>query len=163
MKIRRATLRDLDLLVRHRRGMFEAMGIGNAAQHRRADAFYRQWARSRIRNGTLFGFLAETREGHPAASGCVWLREEQPCPGARPGPVPYLMSMFTEPEHRGRGLAGRIVREAIRFARARRSWKFTLHASRMGRRIYERAGFTRSTEMVWRPDPKPQHSPDERI
>jgi len=57
------------------------------------------------------------------------------------------MSMFTEPAHRGKGHASRIVREAVRWARAHGYDAITLHASDYGESIYRREGFTRTMEM----------------
>ncbi|HLY77617.1 MAG TPA: GNAT family N-acetyltransferase, partial [Thermoplasmata archaeon] len=61
--------------------------------------------------------------------------------------VPYLFSMYTEPGFRGRGLASRIVREAIRLSRRRGYTRVVLHAAPLGRRVYSRLGFERSWEM----------------
>ena len=61
--------------------------------------------------------------------------------------VPYLLSMFTEPAHRGKGYASRIVREAVSWARMHGYDAVTLHASDYGESIYRREGFTRTVEM----------------
>lgn len=142
MKVRRATLRDLAALVHHRRGMFEDMGIASSPAD---DRRYAAWARRRLRAGTLVAFLAESR-GAIVAGGCVWLQPRQPRPGFH-GRLPYLLSMYTEPAHRGRGLASRIVRAATAWCRARGYPKMTLHASVPGRRVYRRLGWTRTWEM----------------
>lgn len=145
-RLRRATLRDLALLVEHRRRMFEDMGEYSPRQLAASNAVFRRWARQRLRSGKLVGWIVEER-GSPVSSGCVWLQEVQPRPGW-PGPVqPYLMSMFTEPAARGKGHAGRIVREAIRWCEARGYPRFTLHASKRGRSVYAKVGFWRTWEM----------------
>ena len=154
-RVRRATLRDLDALVRQRRGMWEAIGDHTPEEHDRADAVYRRWARQRLKSGRLVGFLVETRSRHVVAGGCVWLRENQPRPGWEDRTMPYLLSMYTEPEYRGKGLATRIVREAVRWARANGFRRMTLHASDEGRNVYARLGWQRTWEMRYRlTDPK---------
>jgi GNAT superfamily N-acetyltransferase len=55
--------------------------------------------------------------------------------------------MYTEPEYRGHGLAGRIVRETVRICRARGFVQVTLHAARRARPMYRRLGFERTWEM----------------
>jgi GNAT superfamily N-acetyltransferase len=147
IRLRRATLADLPLLVAHRDGMWRGMGRGSPTQRRRAREIYRGWARRMMRDRRLVGFIAETREGRAAASGCVWLPEPQPRPETLGRPVPYLMSMFTEPEFRGRGLATRIVREAMRWSRDHGHSRLTLHAARKARPLYRRLGFERGWEM----------------
>ena len=55
--------------------------------------------------------------------------------------------MFTEPSHRGEGHGTRIVRAAIRWAKARDVRVMLLHASPFGDPIYKRLGFERTTKM----------------
>jgi GNAT superfamily N-acetyltransferase len=144
--VRRATLEDLDLLVRHRRAMFEAIHDFSTRELDAADPVYRRWARSRIRSGNLAGFIVESA-GRPLASGCVWLTEVQPRPGRDESVVAYLLSMFTEPDERGKGHATRIVKAAMAWARKRGVTTMTLHASKYGESIYRDLGFERTAEM----------------
>lgn len=144
--VRKARLSDLDLLVRHRRGMWEAIAKIPKKDLVAADRVYRRWARTRMRSGRLVGFIVE-ESGEPVASGCVWLMSVQPRPNWKGTTVAYLLSMFTEPSHRGKGHAKRIVRAAIRWSRSRGISVMLLHASRFGKRIYEAEGFAPTTEM----------------
>lgn len=146
-RIREATLDDLGLLVRHRRGMWADISDFTKAELDAADPVYRRWARGRLRSGALVGFVVETARGEAVASSCLWLMPTQPRPGRRGTVAPYLLSMYTEPAHRGRGYATRIVREAISWAKARGYDTMLLHASRFGERIYVEEGFRRTTEM----------------
>ena len=97
---------------------------------------------------TLFGLIVEARDGRPAGSGVVWRQPSQPRPGklARPR-MPYILSMFTEPEFRGQGVASRLVEAMIDWATHRGYRRIVLHASPMGRPVYERLGFVNGTEM----------------
>lgn len=110
------------------------------------DRRYAAWARARMKSGTFAGFLVESR-GAVVAGGCVWLQPRQPRPGFH-GRLPYLLSMFTEPAHRGRGLATRIVRAATAWCRSRGFRRMTLHASIPGRRVYSKLGWQRTWEMA---------------
>lgn len=153
--LRRATLADLDVLVRHRRGMWEEIRVTPSGELDAMDRTYRRWARTRLRSGRLVGFVVEAADGHIAASGCVWIMPSQPRPGWRGAFVPYLMSMYTEKEDRGKGHARRIVRETVRWSRAHGYTMIVLHASEHGRGIYEREGFVPTPEMRLRLDEKP--------
>ena len=150
IRIRRATLRNLEVLVHQRRGMWEDIADHTPEEHDRADRVYRAWARQRMKTGKLVGFLAEDGAGRVLGGGCVWLRENQPRPGWEDREMPYLLSMYTEPEHRGRGVATRIVREVVRWARDEGYRRMTLHASKQGRSLYKRLGWDRTWEMRMR-------------
>jgi GNAT superfamily N-acetyltransferase len=158
VKFRRATVRDLDVLVRQRRGMWSDMGLGNEDQLDSQDRVYRGWARSRLRTGTLLGWVAETSEGVVVAGGTVWLRPAVPRPGIKQMVQPFLLSMYAEPEWRGRGLATRIVDEAIVWARKKGYGELLLHASQMSRGIYLHRGFKRTWEMRLELTTKPRRS-----
>ena len=146
-RVRIATPEDLDLLVRHRRGMWVDIAHFTEEQLDAGDRMYRTWARPRLRSGTLVGFIFETQRGEAVASGCLWMMPRQPRPMIRRLFVPYLLSMFTEPAHRGKGYASRVVREAVRWARAAGYDAMTLHASDYGESVYRTAGFRRTSEM----------------
>lgn len=145
-RVRRATLRDLDVLVLHRRKMWQDIGGRTKAQLDAADPVYRRWARSRIKSGSLAAWIVEVG-GVAVASGCVWVQEVQPRPGWRGRHQAYVLSVFTEPAHRGKGFATRITREAVRYARARGLDRIILHASDAGFGVYRRVGFERTREM----------------
>jgi GNAT superfamily N-acetyltransferase len=55
--------------------------------------------------------------------------------------------MYTEHAHRGKGVATKIVKESIRWAKAKGFPRMTLHASEMGRSVYEKLGFHQTWEM----------------
>ena len=145
--VRRATVRDMAVLRRQRDGMFRDMGRRDERALAAADRAYVPWARKRLRDGTLVGFLAVLPDRRVAAGGCVWLQEFQPGTVWNGGRIPYLMSMYTEPEFRGKGLATRIVKAATAWCRKRGYPKMFLHASPMGRGVYRRLGWERTWQM----------------
>jgi GNAT superfamily N-acetyltransferase len=147
LRIRRARLIDLEDLVRHRREMWTEIGIRNKRALDRADPEYRGWLRNGLRKGTLFGWIVQDEQKNLAGSGCLWLRPSQPRPGRRTASQPYLLSMYTEPRFRGKGVASMIVDEAKRWSKKKGFPELALHASKMGRRVYSRRGFKRSWEM----------------
>jgi len=163
IRIRRATLDDLDLLVRHRRRMWEEIADFRGEDLDAADRAYRRWARSRLKSGRLVGFLAETARREVVSSACLWLSPVQPAPAWNGTLAPYLLSMYTEPEHRGKGYATRIVRTAIAWSRERGYNFLLLHASRHGRSIYAKEGFRRTWEMRLNLDSPRGSSPTKRL
>ncbi|MCA1810830.1 MAG: GNAT family N-acetyltransferase [Halobacteriales archaeon] len=144
--VRPATAADLPTLVLHRRRMWEDMGTLKPGAADPTEPLYAAWAERLLREGRLAAWVVEG-PGGPVASGCVYLQEVHPRPG-HPGPwCPYLLSMFTEPAARGKGLARAIVREAVAWSRAHGATRVALHASDEGRSLYEGLGFAASPEM----------------
>jgi GNAT superfamily N-acetyltransferase len=146
--VRRATLDDLPDLVRHRRRMFEEMGDVPRANLDRADPIFRRWARREYRAHRFVPFVAENGEGLLLGSGALWLAAQHPRP-RWPGLVrlPYLMSMYTEPPYRRRGVGTRVVEAVIDWARTRGYPRVYLYATPLGRPVYERLGFVAGPEM----------------
>ena len=127
--------------------MWENMGVKGRKLLAKADPVYRRWASKRLKDGTLRGWLVENQDGMIAGGGCLWLQPIQPRPGHNQGVQPYLLSMYTVPAYRGKGVASRIVREAARWTKRNRYASLRLHASEIGRGVYQRQGFTRTWEM----------------
>jgi GNAT superfamily N-acetyltransferase len=148
LRLRRAGRADVELLVRHRRQMWIAIGGRLRAHLERADPVYRRWVRREIAARTFIGYVVESSDGRPAGSGAIWLAPTHPRPGrlAR-ARMPYVLSMYTEPEFRGRGVASRIVEALVRWAKQRGYARVTLHASSEGRSVYARLGFEPTNEM----------------
>ena len=144
--LRSATLADVPLLVRHRRLMWADIGGFSPADLDAADVVYSRWLRREMRAGRIAAWVSEVR-GAAAASGVLWLQLVQPRPLHPTGATPYLMSMYTERAHRGAGHAKRIVKAAIAWTKRNGYPHMTLHASDMGRPIYEKLGFVRTWEM----------------
>jgi GNAT superfamily N-acetyltransferase len=162
-RVRAATAADTELLVRHNRGMWLDIGLFPTKVVFASAPAYRRWLRREMRAHRYHGFIAETLEGAAVASGAVWLQPVQPRPGIMAGTEsPYVMSMYTEPEFRGRGLASRLVESMIQWSRHRRYSRITLHASKQGHPVYERLGFADSNEMRYMLLPFPKGPPRAR-
>ncbi len=145
-RVRRAALRDLPALVGQRRAMWKEIGTKERRMLDKADRIYGRWARTRMKNGSLMGWIAED-QGRVIGGGCVWLQPIQPMPGYDRMLQPYLLSMYTEPKARGRGVASSIVDAAAEWARKNRFPLLRLHAAEMGRGVYSKRGFKRGWEM----------------
>lgn len=148
LRIRRARLKDLGILVEQRHNMFEHLRHRSPIEHRIGDLSYRKFVTEMMPKKRFVGFLAETKDGEVVAGACVWIREIQPHPGKKSSKRgPYLMSVYTVPKYRGLGLATRLVKEAMKWAKKKGFTQMTLHASRMGRRLYKDLGWERTWEM----------------
>ncbi len=126
--------------------MWRDIGKMTAAQLEAGDPVYRRWIVARLKSGKAAAFIIE-RGGEPVASGVLWIQEAQPRPGLREVRQGYLLSMYTEPAYRRKGLASAIVRAAVAWAREEGLERVALHAAPKGRGVYEAAGFKRTYEM----------------
>jgi GNAT superfamily N-acetyltransferase len=148
-RLRRATLRDLDVLTDHRVEMWRSIGHNTPRELADHPVPYQNWLRPRLRSGEVVAVLA-TVGGEPAGSGALWFMPQEPRPGLPTRDIPYIMSMYTRPANQRQGIATAIVRELVRVARRSGAARVTLHAADQGRRVYERLGFEPTAEMrLW--------------
>ncbi|MCI4355551.1 MAG: GNAT family N-acetyltransferase [Thermoplasmata archaeon] len=146
-RLRRATLEDVDLLVAHRVAMFREMGGRSRAALARHGPEYLAWLVPRLVSAELVAFVAEDAKGVAMGTGAVWFRPSHPGPGSPARRSPYILSMYTVPAARGRGVATDIVNQVSALSRRLGYGRVGLHASAMGRGVYARMGFLPTTEM----------------
>ena len=144
--IRQATVADTRLIVTHRRRMFEDMGTDEAILGAQEAAFT-GWLRDRLENGRYRGWLAVDAAGAVIAGVGLWLLDWPPGPMGITPFRGYILNVYTEPDYRRRGLARRLVMEAIAWCHDNGIDAISLHASDEGRPIYEALGFVQTNEM----------------
>lgn len=138
---------DAGAIRHHRRAMFAAMGQNDVARLDQMDAAFAVWLNKHFADGRYIGLLACTEGGVIAAGAGLWLLDWLPtyyCPERGRA---YLLNVYTEPEHRQRGLARGLVQACIETCAARGIPLIMLHASDAGRKVYESLGFTDGNEM----------------
>jgi len=146
--IRIATAADAEVIAGHRVAMFAAMGTlpsGAGPSLHAACAAYLRGALGR----EYFGWLALA--GDAVVGGCgLQLRPILPRPakdGAIVATEGIILNVYTAAEWRRRGIAERLVRACLDWARGRGVERIVLHASEDGRHLYEKLGFRRTNEM----------------
>jgi GNAT superfamily N-acetyltransferase len=145
--VRRATRRDIPVLLRHRRAMLLEISDSTETAVDRYLRAFRRWMTPRLQTGELRGFVAEDSPGRALGSGCLWLAREYPRLGNPTGKTPYALSVFVEPGHRRQGVATRLLRVLVREGRRIGAERIRLHSSVQGRRLYQSLGFERTWEM----------------
>lgn len=145
--LRDVTLEDLPVVLRHRRGMFREMGYRDEGQLDAMETVSRPLFEQGLREGTYVGFFAIDPQGLVAAGGGVILLAYQANPRNPRPRRPFVVNMYTEPEHRQRGLARRLMDAMIAWTRHERYDALFLHASDAGRPLYEGLGFVPTNEM----------------
>jgi len=123
------------------------MGVRDRTAPERADTVYERWVKSEIRSGKFVAWVVEASDPGVVGGGCLWLRPVQPRPNVAQPVEPYLLSMFTEPGFRKKGVASQILKAAIKWSRNRGYGRILLHASEKGRGLYRKHGFKRTWEM----------------
>jgi len=147
-RLRPARPSDAELLVRHRRRMWQDIRRFRREELDAADLPYLRWMRREMRAHRLLGYIAVDADGAALGSGLLWLQPSQPRPGRLNRPyTPYILSMYTERRARRRGIATALVSRMVEWSRAHGYGRVLLHASDHGRPVYAALGFTPGREM----------------
>ena len=106
--------------------------------------------------GDYLAWIAEDDGSPPAPIGGagVQLRPIVPRPGAGAddlelGPEAIILNVYVEPDWRRRGVGEALMHAVMAALAARGIRRIVLHASKDGRRLYERLGFVATNEMRW--------------
>lgn len=140
---------DLEAVCVHRLRMFDEAGSPHDALEAMAPEF-RAWLEPRLRDGRYFGFAAEHAGSIVAGVGLMeidWPPHPLHPRDARRG---YVLNVYVEYAHRGRGVARALMAAADAEFRRRGLGYAILHATAAGRPLYERIGWAGTTEMAKR-------------
>ena len=144
---RPVTIDDVDLITDHRVRMFADNGHPQAVLEAMTEPF-RTWLTSRLRNGTYVGWVMDDEGAAAASCGLLFLdwppHYLHPTVDCRP----YVLNVFVDARHRGRGLQRKLMELCEAECRARGMNYVVLHASVMGRPLYERMNWVATNEMA---------------
>ncbi len=101
----------------------------------------REYFTKAIPSGDFIAWVAELDGEIIATSGMVVWQKPAKYGGVESGRLGYLLNFYTIPEARRRGVATRLLKEAIKDARSLGLKYLHLHASKEGESIYRKAGF----------------------
>jgi GNAT superfamily N-acetyltransferase len=144
--VREARPQELAVVIRHRRRMYEDMGHTDPMQLEEMQRSSMQFFGRHFAAGTYRGWFVEI-EGRIVAGGGVLVLPFQPQINNPRPERPWIVNMFTEPEHRRQGLARLLLEEMLAWCRRESFPLVSLHASDEGRPVYEGMGFVPSNEM----------------
>ena len=153
--LRKATADDAPLITAHRHRMFTDNQFAPEASLEAMDATFEPWVRERLADGRYVGLLLEEEDGRVLASAGIHFADFPPHYLHVEAGRAYLLNFYTAPEARGRGFANQLLRACVDECRAHGSKVVTLHASKFGRPIYEKFGFTPMNEMMLQLDEVP--------
>jgi len=144
--IRKAELNDIPALIDFREKMFALVWTGGGSLEEMS-TFSHAYFREKMAAGELHAWIAETDSGQPVACSALSYYFLTPKPSNLEGKYGYISSMFTEEDHRRKGLARKLLRAAIDFGKASGLRYVKLHASDYGIPLYESEGFEAWNEM----------------
>ena len=145
--IRAATPADIAHILRHRRAMFQEMGLAPAAALDHMEHVSETYLKTALADGSYLGWLAQAAHGRVVAGGGLVIVR---WPGFPLEPEPrraWILNIYTDPDFRRRGLATRITKEIVDWCRAAGFASVSLHASDDGRPLYQALGFQPTNEM----------------
>jgi GNAT superfamily N-acetyltransferase len=141
--VRRATLDDRDVLTRHRIEMFVEMGLDLARDE--LSRSFQAWLAEAMPAGIYHAWLVEAGDGAVVSGGGMTLIPWPPGPRYPDGRVAFAYNVYTEPEHRRRGLGQLVMDTMHAYCRDIGVNAIVLNASAFGKPMYEAMGY-RETE-----------------
>ncbi|HLH18529.1 MAG TPA: GNAT family N-acetyltransferase [Bryobacteraceae bacterium] len=147
MRLRNATLADLETIVEHRLAMFREMGHRDPAELERAGRVSGEYFAQAIPADTYHAVLAEIEDAGIVGGGGVVV---VPWPGGPRRSQPrraWILNVYVRPEFRRRGIARAIMEALVQWCRAEGFDCVSLHASEAGRPLYVKLGFGATNEM----------------
>lgn len=145
--IRRADATDLEDVLRLRMDFFREVrpDVGEIQPVMESN---RRYLAEKLPSGEFRVWFAE-EQGLIVGTGGLVFFHRPPTPNCLSDLHAYVLNMYTLPEWRGRGVATMLLRHIIEHVRTTHAGRISLHATEMGRPIYERLGFAPcDSEMV---------------
>lgn len=143
--IRKATPADTNAILHHRVAMFTEMKVDvDAAALERA---FVPWLRDAMTSGLYHGWCAETASAEIIGGAGVTVLPWPPAPPILASRIAYVYNVYTEPRHRRRGIALRLMETIHAWAREQGIRRIALHASDEGRPLYESMEYRATNEM----------------
>lgn len=139
--IRRATMDDLEQVISLRIEFLSDCWQQDCSSDMALLASTREYVERNLPTHALRVWFAETG-GEIITTGGMIFFDRMPTVGNKIGREAYLLSVYTRPAWRGRGIANVMMREMIDHAWEAGVGRIFLHASDAGRPIYEKLGFT---------------------
>ncbi len=147
--VREATIADLDTLVAHRIAMFTEMGTAFDAPV--VGQLFREWLLKMMPAGGYRAWVCVTPAGDIVAGAGITVLAWPPGPSSRSGDIAFVYNVYTEPAHRTRGLARRLMETIHAWCAAHGVGAVALNAAPAARHLYESQGYRPApSPMMWK-------------
>lgn len=146
-EIRQAVSADAEAIARQRVRMFADMGEIDETTAVAVESVTLARLKVELVTGAYRGWVAEADGAVVAGAGTILHPYYPNAKNPLGRPAAHIFNVYTDPAHRGRGLARTLVIAVLEWARADGLRVSNLHASNAGRPIYEKLGFVQTNEM----------------
>ena len=141
IKYRKANIDDVAILAKIRSiFLMEAGDIASEIERSNVEIAIKQYFKSTLENDNFVAWLAIYENDIIATSGLSF-SVVPPSFKCLDGKVAYIMNMYTIPEYRKQGIGTKLLKRTVDEAKKRGYKRITLHATDMGRALYEKYGF----------------------
>jgi len=138
MRYRKAEIDEISQLVNLRKKQLIDEGL---ATINNIDIELLKYFELSLRDGSLISWIAEEYGIIVATSG-ICFYQLPPTYSNPTGKIAYITNMYTKNEYRGKGIALNLLKLVVDEAKKQGYKGVRLHASKQGKSIYERFGFT---------------------
>lgn len=140
MNYRIAKRQDIPIMISLRKKQLIDEGIKPEID---IDKQLQQYFEEKLSDGSLVEWLLEDGETVVATAAIAFI-ELPPTYTNQSGIRGYITNMYTAPELRGKGIASQMLEKLMEEAEKRSVHKIFLYASKLGKAVYEKYGFTES-------------------
>jgi ribosomal protein S18 acetylase RimI-like enzyme len=146
MDYRRATIDDLDELVRTRIEVLRAANkLDESVDMSEVERQSKDYYEKALTDGSHTAYLVYDGGAFVGAGGVSYFRV-MPTYHNPSGEKAYIMNMYTAPEYRRKGIAFKTLDLLVRDAKERNVKAISLEATDMGRPLYEKYGFIKMND-----------------
>lgn len=146
VRIRQATPMDIPEILRHRRGMYESMGYEDTGALSAMLSTCEPYLSTALQNGSLRCWLAIDDE-KVVGGGAILINPWPSHPYDLECRRATILNLYVYPQFRRQGIAHCLMQTIIGWCRQQGFAAVYLHASSVGRPLYENLGFEPTTEM----------------
>ncbi len=147
LEIKNVGMENIDLIVKWRMELIKNDVFNNKEKNIDDDNFDRlqkntkEYYKKNLCSGNHIMCLAFC-DGAVAACGGACIHDEIPSWTNLNGKCGYIMNIYTKPEYRKKGIATAVVKHLINELKSLGIQKIYLRATKMGKSVYEKIGFT---------------------
>jgi GNAT superfamily N-acetyltransferase len=136
------------IIAAHRASMFADMGKIDGERAIAMIELLSSILRPMLASGEYNGWLATAENETVVAGAGVQVRTLLPRPETDVAREALVVNVYVEPRYRRQGLARRLMADILTWSREQGIERVSLHASAMGRPLYESLGFAPSNEFI---------------
>lgn len=146
--ITKASIEDMDQIIGLRLDLLTELGeVKSSEEKHLIEKSTREYLRKALSHNEFISYIAKTDDKAVSISGMVLFNRPPYLENVK-GIEAYILNMYTIPEYRGNGLAGRLLEHCINESKKYNVKRIWLHASEKGKPLYKKMGFTeKSSEM----------------